>query len=248
MKMFRIIAGKKQTEIAEMLCVERATVSKWENGKNEPELNMLIKLSDYYKTTLDELVTGDLQQAHSELIKDSVIKSAERINSAMKTEAVTKTEDDELFMFPRISPNASTGLNLFVEACKIDFNDNGTNADEYVKMCHLYMDAFNSGVMDAGINLLRVFSKYHLVLKANGDNNPYAFQRKMEYIIATLKSIEHPAGEYYEALSLIYNLMDMGGDEQTAFDRGLVMMYDLANEGNEYATEWADIIDAAETE
>jgi len=243
--MFRIIAGKKQTEIAEMLCVERATVSKWENGKNEPELNMLIRLSDYYETTLDELVTGDLQQVHSEQIKGPVIKSVERINGAMKTEAITKTENEELFMFPRISPNTSMGLGMFVDACKIDFNDNGTNADEYVKMCHLYMDAFNSGVMDAGINLLRVFSKHHLTLKANGENNPYAFQRKMEYIIATLKSIEHPAGEYYEALSLIYDLMDMGVDEQTAFDRGLVMMYDLANEGNEYATEWVDIIDAA---
>lgn len=43
--------------------------------------------------------------------------------------------------------------------------------------------------------------------------------------------------------------MDMGLDENTAFDRGLVMMYDLANEGNEYAAEWADTIDdAAETE
>ena len=45
-----------QEELAEKMEVSRQTVSKWENGSAIPELNKLVKLSEIYKITLDELV------------------------------------------------------------------------------------------------------------------------------------------------------------------------------------------------
>ncbi len=45
-----------QEELAERMEVSRQTVSKWESGNAIPELNKLVKLSEIYKITLDELV------------------------------------------------------------------------------------------------------------------------------------------------------------------------------------------------
>lgn len=45
-----------QEELAEKMEVSRQTVSKWESNKAIPELNKLVKLSELYNITLDELV------------------------------------------------------------------------------------------------------------------------------------------------------------------------------------------------
>lgn len=47
-----------QEELAEKLDVSRQTVSKWESNKAIPELDKLVKLSEIYNITLDELVKG----------------------------------------------------------------------------------------------------------------------------------------------------------------------------------------------
>lgn len=48
-----------QADVAEKLYVTRQTVSNWEVGKNYPDLNMLIKISDVYQVSIDSLLRGD---------------------------------------------------------------------------------------------------------------------------------------------------------------------------------------------
>ncbi|MBP1046075.1 helix-turn-helix transcriptional regulator [Enterococcus sp. BWM-S5] len=48
-----------QEQLAEKIYVSRQTISGWENGKNQPDLENLIMLSELYKTTLDELLKGE---------------------------------------------------------------------------------------------------------------------------------------------------------------------------------------------
>ncbi len=50
-----------QEELAEKMEVSRQTVSKWESGKTIPELNKLIKLSEIYNVTVDELVKDNIK-------------------------------------------------------------------------------------------------------------------------------------------------------------------------------------------
>lgn len=50
--------GLSQLELAEALDVSRQSISKWETGAAVPELEKLIKLSDVFGITLDELVRG----------------------------------------------------------------------------------------------------------------------------------------------------------------------------------------------
>lgn len=50
-----------QEELAEKMEVSRQTVSKWESGKTIPELNKLIKLSEIFNVTVDELVKDSVK-------------------------------------------------------------------------------------------------------------------------------------------------------------------------------------------
>ena len=48
--------GITQGNLAKLIGVERSTVSKWETGKGIPGVEMLPKLADMLKCTVDDLV------------------------------------------------------------------------------------------------------------------------------------------------------------------------------------------------
>ena len=48
-----------QSDLADMLDVSRQSVSKWETDTSIPELDKLLKLSELFGVTLDELVNGE---------------------------------------------------------------------------------------------------------------------------------------------------------------------------------------------
>ncbi|MBO7746844.1 helix-turn-helix transcriptional regulator [Paenibacillus sp. MWE-103] len=51
--------GWSQEELAEKLFVSRQSVSKWENGQNYPGIDILIRISDLFGVTIDELLRSD---------------------------------------------------------------------------------------------------------------------------------------------------------------------------------------------
>ena len=53
--------GLSQDDFANLFNVSRQTVSNWENGKSYPDLEMIIKISDYFKISVDELLRNDVQ-------------------------------------------------------------------------------------------------------------------------------------------------------------------------------------------
>ena len=48
-----------QEQAAEALLVSRQTISNWETGKSLPDIVSVIKMSELYQTSLDELLKGD---------------------------------------------------------------------------------------------------------------------------------------------------------------------------------------------
>ena len=56
LKMLRLHNNVTQQDIAELCKTTTATVSRWENGVNEPDIYNLILLADYFEITIDELV------------------------------------------------------------------------------------------------------------------------------------------------------------------------------------------------
>ena len=63
-----------QGELSEMLEVSRQSISKWENGVATPDLDKIIKLSEIFKITIDELVKNEeVPVSPSEEAKKDVI-------------------------------------------------------------------------------------------------------------------------------------------------------------------------------
>jgi transcriptional regulator with XRE-family HTH domain len=60
LKTYRTEHGLTQEDVAASLHVSRQTVSKWENGVNEPDIDTILKLSDIYSVTLDALLREDI--------------------------------------------------------------------------------------------------------------------------------------------------------------------------------------------
>lgn len=59
LKEARTNAGLTQEQVAEKIMVSRQTISNWENGKSLPDIVSIMKLSDLYQISLDELLKGD---------------------------------------------------------------------------------------------------------------------------------------------------------------------------------------------
>ncbi|MGG5319140.1 helix-turn-helix domain-containing protein [Enterococcus sp. AZ072] len=60
----RNILHMTQDEVAEALGVTRQTISNWENGRSYPDIERIIRLSDIYQLSLDELLKGDNKMVH----------------------------------------------------------------------------------------------------------------------------------------------------------------------------------------
>lgn len=50
--------GMKQAELAELLHVTRQTVSNYENGKSEPDIDTLVRIAEVFETDVNSLVNG----------------------------------------------------------------------------------------------------------------------------------------------------------------------------------------------
>ena len=66
-----------QEELADFLGVSKAAVSKWENAQSTPDLMLLLELSAYFGTTIDELIgykaqlsKDQIRRFYAELVKD----------------------------------------------------------------------------------------------------------------------------------------------------------------------------------
>jgi transcriptional regulator with XRE-family HTH domain len=64
-KQVRTQKKMSQQTLANLLFVTRQTISHWENGKNYPDFNLLIRLSDILHLSLDDLLREDEQMKAS---------------------------------------------------------------------------------------------------------------------------------------------------------------------------------------
>lgn len=58
-KVIRSSANMTQDQLAEQLNVTRQAVSSWENGRTEPDIETLQKISEVLNVTVEELIYGE---------------------------------------------------------------------------------------------------------------------------------------------------------------------------------------------
>ena len=62
MKKYRTEAGLSQDALAEKIFVSRQTISNWETGKNYPDINSLLRMSEVFGVSVDALLKGDVEE------------------------------------------------------------------------------------------------------------------------------------------------------------------------------------------
>lgn len=65
LKELRCSAGVTQKELASALGVAQPTLSGWENGRFQIDYDSLIKIADYFNTTIDYLLGRDVENSLS---------------------------------------------------------------------------------------------------------------------------------------------------------------------------------------
>ncbi len=66
-KKYRKEIGMTQEELSEEIYVSRQSISNWENNKNYPDLNSLIRLGEVFGVSLDILIKGDWEKMKKEI-------------------------------------------------------------------------------------------------------------------------------------------------------------------------------------
>lgn len=79
LKEARLGAGLTQEQAAERLFVSRQTISNWENEKTYPDIVSVVKLSDLYSISLDELLKGDTKMLEHLEESTDIVKSNQKL-------------------------------------------------------------------------------------------------------------------------------------------------------------------------
>ncbi|MGE7689083.1 helix-turn-helix transcriptional regulator [Lysinibacillus sp. NPDC097214] len=74
-----------QDDVARFLNISRQSVSKWELGKGYPDIDNLRRLSDLYKISLDQLITGEEKYHKLEALAPAPVSAPDSNKSDHKT-------------------------------------------------------------------------------------------------------------------------------------------------------------------
>lgn len=79
----RIRSGLTQENVAESIDVSRQTIYNWENEKSYPDIMSVIKLSDLYSISLDDLLKGDKEMIEHLEESTNVVSSNKKLITAI---------------------------------------------------------------------------------------------------------------------------------------------------------------------
>ena len=82
LKELRKQKGLTQEQIAEKFNVSNRTISRWENGNNLPDLDILIEISDFYEADLQEVLNGERKSGNMDKeTKETVLRAVDYTNT-----------------------------------------------------------------------------------------------------------------------------------------------------------------------
>lgn len=83
LKQARLGAKLTQEQVAERLFVSRQTISNWENEKSYPDIVSVVRLSDLYSISLDDLLKGDKEMLEHLGESTDIVRSNRRLAAAV---------------------------------------------------------------------------------------------------------------------------------------------------------------------
>lgn len=89
LKEARIAQNLKQSEVADMLGVKKNTISNWENGKSNPDIDSLMQLCDIYNISCSALLEESYKSEQSNSLHITGIEK-DIIMSYRKSDSISK--------------------------------------------------------------------------------------------------------------------------------------------------------------
>ena len=89
-RIYRLRTEKEmsQGDLADALEVSRQSISKWETNGSVPELDKLVRLSEIFGISLDELVTGKETEQQEKQLIFALVNSLCELNGVKKVQLV----------------------------------------------------------------------------------------------------------------------------------------------------------------
>ncbi|EHK2328112.1 helix-turn-helix domain-containing protein [Clostridium perfringens] len=230
-----------QKKLAEKLGVGINTIRRWEKGRNIPSSDHLVNIAEIFNVSLNELSYWELKSREDSI--KSFLDNRSKYDAYQVNLEIGDIDGSEGIILPYVSPNRLTTNKSFKMAYNINMEfDVSGNYDNVMEMIYLYDDALHEGLIEVATNILRVIVRAIMYEKALRQNKKLSLQDKLKYYIRALETINHPAGGYYRAFSLIYKAMETDKTEEENFNDGLILMNELAYEGNGLAKQYLEYI------
>mgnify|MGYP004507015111 FL=1 len=210
-KNIRITNNLKQSELADILHISEKTISSWENDCTTPDLNMIYKISNYFKKSFYYLISDDyINLNNNELeIKLKVDKSEhERILNLVKNTAKYKNTVKQIDTYYSLK-DKNSWLRTRNENGKCIFNlKKKINNSHYEKYDVLIdnLNNLNKILEELNVNELGTIVK---------ERTTYVYENKYEFSFDNVESIGlfieieviNQIGNYEEDTYDLLNLM-----------------------------------------
>ncbi|MEO1653952.1 MAG: helix-turn-helix transcriptional regulator [Bacteroidota bacterium] len=92
----------KQEEFAKIFGVARSTVGNYENGLTEPNIEMIIKFSEYFKVDITDLIIKDLTQDEPPNLPYYIAEAQAEFMAQDKFQVVTEKLDKMVHLLEQI--------------------------------------------------------------------------------------------------------------------------------------------------
>lgn len=184
-KNIRISNNLKQSELADILHISEKTISSWENDRTTPDLNMIYKISNYFKKSFYYLISDDyINLNNNEIeIKLKVDKNEyERILNLVKNTAKYKNTVKQIDTYYSLK-DKNSWLRTRNENGKCIFNlKKKINNSHYEKYDVLIdnLNNLNKILQELNVNELGTIVK---------ERTTYVYENKYEFSFDNVESI-----------------------------------------------------------
>ena len=184
-KNIRISNNLKQSELADILHISEKTISSWENDRTTPDLNMIYKISNYFKKSFYYLISDDyINLNNNEIeIKLKVDKSEhERILNLVKNAAKYKNTTKQVDTYFSLK-DKNSWLRTRNENGKCIFNLKKKINNSHYEKYDVFIDNLsnlNKILQELNVNELGTIVK---------ERTTYVYKNKYEFSFDNVESI-----------------------------------------------------------
>lgn len=178
-KNIRIKNNLKQNELADLLYVSEKTISSWENNRTSPDLNMIYKISDYFKKSFYCLINDDYNTDNINEVEVKLKVNDEeynRILNIIKKDSIDKKKINQIDTYYTKKNNRTNQewLRIRNENGKYIFNYKKKVNNSYYEKYDVLIDNINN--MDIILNSLEINN----IGIINKQRNIYIYKDKYE--------------------------------------------------------------------